>query len=444
MGTNANATRPESVHRAQRGRTIRATALSSMALRVVAAGSTFIFFPLVLRHLGADAFGIWATVVSFTTLFAFADLGIGNGIISPLAAAFGRDNRDEIARLLADGLAIGTAIAVCVLLSGAVILYAVDWPPILDKWSVVPPSEIRAALAWFFVSFATSIPGTLVYRAQVALQRGHVAASWQIAGVLCSCVAVVVSTRTNGTLSDLIVAQMLPPALAGLANLLHFVLRSTIRVRVRNATVHGSQRLLKTGGFFFLMQLSMAIAFSSDILLITWLRGSTAAAAYAVTAKLFSIASIMIGAYAQSLWPAYAEAHARDDVSWIRHQLGRTLLLLPTAASAFGLALILAWTPVTEAWLSTPPALPDHLLVFFGCWIAIEAVGHAYSAYLNGLQVVPFQLILASAFAATTFLAMWFAIDAFGSPGAIAARVVCYLIVVILPYLIFDWSRRRA
>ena len=435
----------DAVIRLRRNRNIRRTAASTIILRLVGALSAFVMFPVVLHHLGAQGFGIWATITSFTALFAFADLGIGNGIVSKLSSAYGRNDDSMAGRLVSSALAITTSTAVALLLIGTIGILAVNWAGILDAKHELGAREVQKALLWFLVGFTTSIPATLLYRVQVSTQQGHVAALWQIVGVVLSLVSVLLCVRLKGSLSTIVMSQTFPVALVGAANWMHFVslkARFPIRISFQAVNKEDSIALLRTGLLFFAMQLSMALAFSSDMSLISYLRGAEAVAGYAIAAKLFSVTSILLAAYSQSLWPAYSEALARGDALWIRKSLNKSLVAMPLVAIFFSSILIICWNPLTTLWLGSPYVVSGYLLAAFTAWVAVEAVGHAYSALFNGLNVVRFQLVLAVVFGAASFIGMWLAIGSFGPIGAIAARLFCYVTIVITAYVAYHQSSR--
>jgi O-antigen/teichoic acid export membrane protein len=431
--------RVQRLDRERRNRAINRAATSTVALRLVNAVSSLVLFPIVLHHLGAASFGVWITITSFTALFAFADLGIGAGLLSKLSAAYGKDNSEEGEQVVATAVVIAMVISLLVALLGSVVLHFTHWHHRLLATDTLKLDELDNALRWFLFGFSTSIVLSLIHRAQLGTQQGHISARWQILGAVGSILGVLAAVHFGGGLAAIVLGQTLPVVMAGILNAGHYWLsrgRFPRHVSLTAFDAKTARSVLQIGAFFFVMQCSMAIAFSSDVLLIAASLGADAVAPYAVAAKLFSIISILLGAYSQALWPAYGEANSRGDLQWIEKTLRATRLIFPLLAAVGAFLLMASWKPLTILWLTTPPTISFGLIAAFAAWVISEAIGHAYSAFLNGVGIVRIQLTLAVAFSLLTFIAMWITIPSFGPLAAILSRTVCYVLIVITSYVI--------
>ena len=135
--------------RAQRRvRRASATGAASAAAAVVQTGVGLLVVPLSLAYLGNERYGLWMTATSLTAMLAFADFGMGNGLLNAIATADGSDDRHAAAT--------ATASAAFLLAGVAVLLAALFWlsyplvawdrvlnasasPPIASRRSSVPP-----------------------------------------------------------------------------------------------------------------------------------------------------------------------------------------------------------------------------------------------------------------------------------------------------------------
>ena len=57
-----------------------------------------------LPYLGAERFGVWMTVASFTTMLVVLDLGIGNALINHSAHAAAEDNPEKLKKTISGSL----------------------------------------------------------------------------------------------------------------------------------------------------------------------------------------------------------------------------------------------------------------------------------------------------------------------------------------------------
>src|ERR1700728_4281690 len=97
-----------------RGLRTAMTGLSSVAARGLVGITSLITIPLMLRHLGAERFGLWMSIVSLPAILSIADFGLGNSLLNAVAVAFGKGDEGLIWR------SIRTALSCSCLLSSAI------------------------------------------------------------------------------------------------------------------------------------------------------------------------------------------------------------------------------------------------------------------------------------------------------------------------------------
>ena len=83
--------------RVRRGRRALTSTASTLLARGIAVAVSFVAIPLSVSYLGIERYGIFVAVASLATLFVFADLGLGNGLLNLVADAHGRDDREAAA-----------------------------------------------------------------------------------------------------------------------------------------------------------------------------------------------------------------------------------------------------------------------------------------------------------------------------------------------------------
>jgi O-antigen/teichoic acid export membrane protein len=105
------------------------------------------------------------------------------------------------------------------------------------------------------------------------------------------------------------------------------------------------KQLLSSGSSFFLIQVAGVVVFSSDNLVVSHYLGAAEVTPYSVTWRLVGMAAALQYLVFPAPWPAYAEAHARQDFAWIR----RTFSLMMKGTIALNLAL-----PSSSFYLDAP------------------------------------------------------------------------------------------
>lgn len=423
----------------ERHRRVALTAAAALLAKVLSVGTALITVPLTLHYLGAERFGMWMTISSLIAMLAFADFGIANGVLGAVAEADGRDDRAAIQRVVSSGFLLLLAIAVALAALGASAYAFVPWHRVFNVQGELARAEAGPALAVFGLCMAAAIPLGVVQRVQMGLQQGFVASLWQCVGSLCGLAGVVVAIQLQGGLPWLVLAMAGTPLVAALLNSLHFYGRARPDLRPRWAffSAEASRKVAGSGALFFVLQIAVAVAYTSDSLVIAQLLGASAVAQYAVPEKLFSLITILLAMVLSPLWPAYGEAIARGDGAWVRRTLKRTLWLTLLAAGAGSLFMLAAGPGVLRVWVGDAITPPLSLLLAFAVWKIVEAVGGAVAMFLNGAHVIALQVLVATTTAVAALALKFALIPLLGTPGAVWATVLAYVVFAAIPYAVF-------
>ncbi|MDQ3013711.1 MAG: hypothetical protein M3X11_23770, partial [Acidobacteriota bacterium] len=168
----------------ERYRRVLLSAGASITAKAITAATTLISIPLTVNYLGTERYGMWMTISSVIAMLAFADLGMGNGLVNSIAEAHGRDDRAAACRYVSSGffMLLGVAVGIVLLFSMAYGL--MPWPRVFNVTSELAMREAGPALAVFVLCFAANIPLGVVERVQLGYQEGFVSSVWQSAGSL--------------------------------------------------------------------------------------------------------------------------------------------------------------------------------------------------------------------------------------------------------------------
>lgn len=91
---------------AERSRIIIGAARSGSIVTIALAGLAVLAQPLLVRLMGNDRYGAYATITAFAAMVAFADLGLGNGLVNRLTVAFRHGDSPSIRRQFSSTFAL--------------------------------------------------------------------------------------------------------------------------------------------------------------------------------------------------------------------------------------------------------------------------------------------------------------------------------------------------
>lgn len=370
------------------------------AFRVVSMAGTLVTLPLVLHYIGQSGFGLLTTITLLGTLLAFSDLGLGNGLITTLAEARGRGDEQSEQRLVSTTVCLLLGVALMIAAIALVIVPSVDWASLLN---VTPDlrGQTTPAVAVFALCFVVGVPAAVGQKIQFGLQEGLAANLWSLVGAVLALVCTVACILTEASVPWLVAATSGATTAAYVANTAWVFLRRHPQLRPRLSLVGRREvRLLAvSGGLFFVLAASGAVANQTDTLVLSIILDSGAVATYGVPLRLFTLPILAASFFLLPLWPAYSEALARGDSAWLRRTLRRSMLLSGALTVPSALILLLFGNRIIDAWTGDV-GVPTGLLVAFAIWTAVNFLQGPVAMFLNGVGIVRFQVLTAVLMAA--------------------------------------------
>jgi O-antigen/teichoic acid export membrane protein len=126
--------------------------------------------PLLVRHLGEEAYGVWLVVVSTAALFGFLDLGLASAVTKHLSADLARGDRDSAWATVSNSLTLYLAIAVLVAASYMALAW---WGAPLFNWGPEFATDGRPVLIIMGLCVAVSFFNNLFEGIVIARERQH-------------------------------------------------------------------------------------------------------------------------------------------------------------------------------------------------------------------------------------------------------------------------------
>ena len=426
-------------------RRIAKALFSGAAARIASSLLTLVSLPLAVRYLGAERYGVWATIATTAVWLNLLDLGIASTLTNHIARAAALGEHRAARRFTSNALAVTIGLCAMAGLAFAVIAGHVDWMKLLNVSSAVRRSEVTGTIGVAVGLVLVGIPANLGSKILAGYQELHrsnyVLSVGPFAGLIGLAVGIVLKVSMPVLL--LLSAGCLTLTSLALLGWTLAVGKPWLFPSLSMLNWSIAKQLLHGGTWFFLIQIAGVVVFSSDNVIVSHYLGAAAVTPYNVCWRLVGAAAILQALLFQALWPAYADAFARQDFAWIR----RTFSLVMTGTLALNLAcfgfLVLAGRAVIRLWAG-PAAVPDHLLLLaMGLWGVISGAMTMESCLLAALSRVREQALLSVA-AAIVNLALSIAlVRHLGSLGVIAGTILSYLLVLVVPQTLVVRSALR-
>jgi O-antigen/teichoic acid export membrane protein len=429
--------------RAERGRRLKLSLLSSLVVRPLSLITPLVIVPLFLRYLGSERYGLYEGIGAFVAWLQLSNIGLGLGLVNGLTDCHVANDRLLARRYVTAMVAALIAITAIGLVLVTLLVPVVNWHwlfPTSDPtgWRETPWA-VWVAAALTLSGLAASLPPS-VYAAYQELHRNNL---WDAASKLATLLACVALVYTPLGLVGAIIAAAGVPIVVRLLNIADLFLREKPWLRPKLSLFDWQllKGLMGQGIFLFILQMSVVAIYQTDKLIIGNVLGAGEVPEYAILGRLFLMVYGVFMLLLMPLWPAYGEALRRGDWVWVRRGVRWSLWLGCGLMLCCGAGMLLCGNQVLRLWTWGQDLHVSHsLIVAMTLMFALRAWVDSRSIVLNSANVLLPQIYVFGAHAvANTALAIILA-HRMGVEGVAWATVITSLLTSFWGY---PWMLRR-
>ena len=320
-------------HGLRRNRLLRLAMMSSGASKLTAIALQGLAIPLVYHALGTHQYALFLLISAALATLALVQLGAGPGLTQAIARAHATDNRREEGGALASAFAFvaGTSLAgaaACLALVRLVPSGVLFGPAYAgDQAEVVRAATVAVLIAALSIVLGVVDSALAGYQEQVATNLGMC-----VTNVLSTVALVLLCRYLHPSLIQVILVLFGGPIFCRVTNLfLLFTRRSYLLLGFRYINTRSLGLIANTGASFWLIQAMGILEQHGGTYIMAHLASAQDTDIFAVTYRAVCLASATVGIFTQPLWPAFTDAVARHDVTWINraaHKIRRAIILI--------------------------------------------------------------------------------------------------------------------
>jgi O-antigen/teichoic acid export membrane protein len=422
----------------RRLRRIQWTAAAAVGGRGAMILVTLCTIPLTVKYLGSAQYGYWVAILSTTTLMAFADLGLGYGLLNRAAAVLGAGAIDDGRRLVSNAFLMLTGVGLTGLFFAGMAYYFLPWARWFPGTDPASAAECGQAVIVLTVLFLVGLPFTTWHRTVGAVQMGFWSPCWDALGSIMSLAGLLVVVSQKGGLVALATAYAVGPCVALVAGWLWFFFGSRPDLRPRWSDRCGeiARSMLAEGGYYLALQVGGLLLVSGVSLTLLQRCGSAELAHYSLAAKLFQFGPQLAAFWFAPLWPAYSEALARRDVDWAQRTL-RTTTGTCMAAGLLGSVILVPMVDLIVGWWTGLEVETSYSFRWALAGMTVLGVATtSVSTFLNASGYLSGQVWLVGLQILTTLGSAWLLAPRWGSAGVAWSVVAGYGLIVVPAYLL--------
>lgn len=424
----------------ERKRRIVLTSITALIGKVLHVALPLITIKVTYSYLGVEVYGLWSAVATFFALFAFSDLGLGNGLQTKLSQATGTDDMKLCRSIISNTYVVLWLVCFILLAVFLSIFKFVDWSNVMNAQS--SEAKLLAASVVFVIVLPKifAIPVAIINRTQYALQEGFRSNTWGIIGSLISLLCVIIIAKFNlGKLTLVTVSSFLSLMVSALNMFVYFQFqRPELKFSYKLFDKTLAKELLSLGILFCVLSIFTTFGLSMDTFIVARTCSLEDAASYSIVYRLTAIGSGIVGVISAPLWGANGEAIARGDVEWVRHNTKRMSLLMGIFTLALCVVVLLFAKLIFRLWMGEDFVFSYTSLIWMSVMQVLLAFISPWFMVLNAYGIVKKQILLFAIYTPMAFALKYYLSLQWGVWATPFVGAVLYFLVVFIGTLIFS------
>lgn len=402
----------------------------------------FITTPITMHYLGDERFGLWMTITSVLAMLAFADLGMGNGLLTEVSKFKGKDDANGIKCAVSTAYFILGCSAFLALLLFLLFTNYIPWGKIVNATSPALSEDARIVGTICIVCFIINVPMNLICKIQLGLQQGYISELWQTVSSLSSMVLTIVAVYCHATIAVLILCVAATPLLFMLLNTIIYFNRNHGNLSISSKFVDFKMagKILHIGIQFLALSVLTSLSLYCDNLIVAHSMNLDDVTVLSITEKPVKMLNLIPAILCMPFWAANGEALARRDTTWVKKNTTRMgmICFVSTALASTILLIIGPW--FFRWWIGSDFHFSAMLLMTLSIWAILFSISAPFFMVLNGAGFIWIQIKMWLIFLPLAILCkVWFS-STIGLPGIPLGGIIPYMLL-ILPWTIYEYHK---
>lgn len=351
----------------------------------------YIYTPMLLKYLGSEEYGLWATVLSVMTWINMCDIGIGSGLRNILTTEISKGLYIEAKKSITTAYVMLSFVSLLMLSFIIGVTATIGWNSILNTTIDVNNVMIISGSS-ICIGFVLSIVNVILY----SLQSSEQVAFINLIGNMINIIGIVFVSLLFARRMEYVAVVY------GMSMGIPLIIKSYsvfkkydyLSPSIKCFDKKKIRTIVSLGGVFFILQIGGLMLSVTDNIIITRIFGSVEVTSIELSNKLLSILKGFFFAMIIPVWARTNKAMAEKDYDWIRNMYKHLLLLL----GVFGLGIMLTvicFHPLMNIWIGHNIDVSTYCVCIIAIGVFSEMITAAYSYMLNGLNMLGVQLFIA-------------------------------------------------
>lgn len=410
--------------------------IASYSNKVVSMAGNLILVPMYLLYFGKEQYGLWLVILSIVSYFGFSNIGITQSVSNHVAGYNARNQYKNIISIVSTGFWLFIVIisAILIFILGIILLAPLESIlKVSDELQDIVIPVLVISSVFFLLKLPLSVFNAalrslnLIYKEQIFMLIFTVVQFIGVIIVLVSGVGIIGLSFTYGFTG----------LLSGI--LLYFYLKKIIPdfyISIKFIDKASIKKLMKPGGYFFVLNLGALLIFATDNIIISSSLGVESVTAYAIAFKVFLIILSIASVVTQNIIPSISAAYSLNNNQYLYDVYIKTLRLCLGYALLVSFLLFVGGRELMIGWVGSDNYVGDSasILIVFFMFISI-LLGPADVILVGTSQHKVYAIMAVIEGVINLILSIWW-VYIWGVVGIIAATIIARIITNAwyLPY----------
>lgn len=353
----------------------------------------FFMVPISIKYLGQNEYGIWLTLSSMVLWFNFFNGGLGHGLRNKLAENIAIGDFKKAKQYVSLTYFILVSISLSLLLFFIIIYNEINWQSWLNT-KIISNHTLGILGIVVFGSFALQLSLNLIQTILSANQQPAKGQLINLVGKTIIFVGLIFAIKMD-TKSILIYGMIYSFGTVFVLLIATFLLFYKDFRNIAPSLKSVNFTLFRDiGGLsikFFIIQITMAVIFTSDNFIITQLFSPNEVTPYQISHKYFALIFMLFTVIMRPMWSAITDAYVLKDMEWIRNTVEKLLKIW--GALIFVILLMLAFSKSFYfLWIGEDLKIPFQLSLGWALFVILQMLNMVFSYFLNGIGKIKIQV----------------------------------------------------
>lgn len=421
-----------------REKKIKLTAYTGIISKLLSMSLPLLTIKVTYDYLGSEVYGLWITLISFFSLFQFADLGLGNGMRQRLSIAYGADKLKDCKEIISSTYLMLWSSTIIISSLFLITFPFVDWVTFFSSNGTSSDIPLESVILAVVIAKLLNIPVSLVQRTQLSVQEGHKANLWVSFSYILSLVSVYIIASLDLGKMILIWTSSLIIVIVSVINMIVYfkIEKPEFSPKIKYVNLETVKYLFSTGLTFFILSILTTVGLSMDNFIVGKISSFEEVSNYAILAKVTLLIGGVTTMLSAPLWAANGEAIAKKDWVWLKNNTKKMSMYLVLLSLSASLVLFLVAKPAFSIWLGDEFSVSNYQLTGFLFMQVLLSYATSYFMVLNAFGFIKHQILMFGIYTPIGFVAKYLLGEIFGINIIPWIGSILYLFFIVIPLII--------